>query len=38
MHISHFEISKVMAEINGATSSKAEGAAHGGIKPASKKP
>jgi len=27
-----------MAEINGATSSKAEGAAHGGIKPASKKP
>lgn len=37
MPISHFEMSKVMAEINGATSSKVEVAAHEGIKPASKK-
>lgn len=38
MHIRHFEGSKVMAEMNEITSSKAKVAAHRGIKSASKKP
>lgn len=34
--IRHFKSSKVMAEMNETTSSKAKGVAHRGIKPASK--